>query len=276
MNEEENELVIQDDENNESIQVEEQENNSYTVENVTNNDERDSIQESTKIYKQEDVDKILEARTNSLNRKHQKELNKYQRIGNTLKKAMKLDSIEDVSKQLDQFYKEQGIELSDNMDSFRDEREEKILAKADADEVISLGEVEMKRRANELAQVKRNAREQEEFMIICNNLVKIEARRELKEKGVDDSIIDSEDFKKFASKFNYDTKLSDIYDIYAKNKGIRKKQPDTLGSLRNNLNVSGNEVKDFYTPEEAKKFTVKDFDRNPELFKAVEKSAEKW
>ena len=37
-----------------------------------------------------------------------------------------------------------------------------------------------------------------------------------------------------------------------------------------------NEVKEFYTYEEASKFTRKDFEANPELFKAVENSMTKW
>ena len=36
------------------------------------------------------------------------------------------------------------------------------------------------------------------------------------------------------------------------------------------------EIKDFYTYEEASKFTRKDFDKNPALFKAVERSMTMW
>ena len=54
-----------------------------------------------------------------------------------------------------------------------------------------------------------------------------------------------------------------------------KKEVRTMGSLKNNTtNDTG--VKDFYTRDEALKFTKKDFDNNPELFKAVEKSMLKW
>jgi hypothetical protein len=35
-------------------------------------------------------------------------------------------------------------------------------------------------------------------------------------------------------------------------------------------------VKDFYSYEEAKKFTKADFDKNPALFAAVERSMQKW
>ena len=48
-----------------------------------------------------------------------------------------------------------------------------------------------------------------------------------------------------------------------------------MGSMKNNtLKDSG--VKDFYTRDEALKFTKKDFDKNPALYKAVEQSMLKW
>ena len=37
-----------------------------------------------------------------------------------------------------------------------------------------------------------------------------------------------------------------------------------------------NEVKDFYSYEESLQFTKADFDKNPALFKAVERSMQKW
>ena len=48
-----------------------------------------------------------------------------------------------------------------------------------------------------------------------------------------------------------------------------------MGSMKNNTSDEGT-VKDFYTRDEAMKFTKKDFDKNPALFKAVEKSMLKW
>ena len=48
-----------------------------------------------------------------------------------------------------------------------------------------------------------------------------------------------------------------------------------MGSMKNSTSDDGT-VKDFYTRDEALKFTKKDFDRNPALFKAVEQSMLKW
>ena len=37
-----------------------------------------------------------------------------------------------------------------------------------------------------------------------------------------------------------------------------------------------NGVKDFYSREEALKFTKEDLDKNPDLYKAIERSMYKW
>ena len=40
--------------------------------------------------------------------------------------------------------------------------------------------------------------------------------------------------------------------------------------------TTNNDVKDFYTFEEASKFTIEDFNKNPKLYEAVERSSYKW
>ena len=54
-----------------------------------------------------------------------------------------------------------------------------------------------------------------------------------------------------------------------------KPEVETIGSMKNTASTDTG-VKDFYTRDEALKFTRKDFDKNPELFKAVERSMLKW
>lgn len=46
------------------------------------------------------------------------------------------------------------------------------------------------------------------------------------------------------------------------------------GSAR--ASVAGSEIKEYYSPEEARKFTEEDFERNPKLEEAVERSMLKW
>ena len=86
-------------------------------------------------------------------------------------------------------------------------------------------------------------------------------------------VYESKEFMDFAGKFAPTTPIRDIYDIYQKTQP--KKEIKPMGSMKNNGSVD-NGVKDFYSFEEAKKFTKKDFDKNPALYAAVQKSMTKW
>jgi hypothetical protein len=46
--------------------------------------------------------------------------------------------------------------------------------------------------------------------------------------------------------------------------------------MKNNSNSNKKEVKDFYTREEALKFTQKEVNENPKLYEAIVDSARKW
>ena len=83
----------------------------------------------------------------------------------------------------------------------------------------------------------------------------------------------SAEFNEFRKKFNSNTPITDVYDIFRKTQP--KKEIRTMGSMKNS-NSGDSAVKDFYTPEEARKFSKKDYDNNPALFAAVEKSMLKW
>lgn len=267
MNEDENEL----DEN-----LVEETNNVDNVEEVVDNNETEETpaQEEVHTYTQEDVDKILEARTNSINRKHQKELDKYRKAESILKQGLGVDNIDDINSQLTEFYTGQGIEIKDN--SSLNDRDEKVLARADINEIISYGDEEVLETAKELAN-KKNRTVREETVL--NGLMKEigikQATAELSKAGADKTIYESDGFKTFASQFNPDVSVTKIYDLYTKTIP-QKKQPETPGSMKS-LQVD-NQVKEFYTPEEAKKFTDADYDRNPALFDAVVRSMQsgKW
>lgn len=54
---------------------------------------------------------------------------------------------------------------------------------------------------------------------------------------------------------------------------LKSKSQKVLGSARDT--ASTNDIKEFYTPEEVKKFTEEDLN-NPKLMKAIEYSMSKW
>ena len=243
------------------------------VEETPAEDAKEETQKE-RTYTQQDVDNILNSRTQSLNRKHQKELDKYRRTEEILRQGLGAESIDDINTQLANFYKDQGVEIQDN--SRRNDREEKILAQADVAEIIGLGDEEINATINELYNKnKRTLREEETLQGLMHEVSIRNANAQLKEIGADESIANSDSFKKFASQFNANVPIKDIYEMYSKVSGKAKKQPPTPGSMKSSSSDK-QEVKDFYTPEEARRFTREDLDKNPALFKALEQSMYKW
>ena len=264
----ENEEVLDENPNDENLVIKDE--SVDNTEEVVDNNETEA--EEVQTYTQEDLNKILEARTNSLNRKHQKELDKYRKAESILKQGLGVDNIDDINSQLTEFYTNQGIEIKDT--SSLNDRDEQILARADINDIISFGDGEMMETARELANKKnRTVREEAVFQGLMREIGIRQATAELSKSGADKSIYESNEFKTFASKFNPDVPITDIYNLYSKTLPA-KKQPESSGSMKS-IQVN-NTVKDFYTPEEAKKFTNEDYDKNPALFEAVCKSMEKW
>ena len=158
--------------------------------------------------------------------------------------------------------------------SYTDE-DMKILANAEANEIISAGYEEVVDEVDRLTKIgdRMTAKEKMVFKTLAEHRQKAENGKELSKIGVTEDVYNSEDFKSFASKFNTNTPITDVYDIYRKQQP--KKNIQTMGSMRTD-DSADNGVKDFYTVEEARRFTKKDFDENPALFAAVEKSMQKW
>ena len=155
--------------------------------------------------------------------------------------------------------KSDNIVIGTQLDKMSDEELSKVVEEVD--------------RLAELGIENMSAREKQVFKELAEYRQNAERSNELSKLGVTEDVYNSKEFKDFASKFGTNTTITEIYEIY--NKMQPKKEVRTMGSLKNNTtNDTG--VKDFYTRDEALKFTKKDFDNNPELFKAVEKSMLKW
>jgi hypothetical protein len=87
------------------------------------------------------------------------------------------------------------------------------------------------------------------------------------------SALEDKEFIEFAKDLNQNLSIKDQYEKYLKYRPKPKVEP--MGSMKGTTEKS-NEVKDFYTREEAMQFTKEDFDKNPKLYEAVEKSMHKW
>lgn len=250
------------------------ENENLVTEQVTENVEH-TTEETPKTYTQEEVDAIVGKRIARKEAKIRKEYDrKYGDLEEVLKAGTGKQSVEEVTDTFKQFYQKKGIQLPQKP-SYSD-KDIEVLARAEADDIIRGGYEEVVEEVDRLTKLgleNMTAREKAVFKTLAEHRNRTETGRQLAELGVTEDVYDSKEFKDFANKFNPSTPIRDIYDIYAKTQP--KKEFKTMGSMTNKTSADGT-VKDFYTREEALRFTKKDFDKNPALFKAVEQSMLKW
>lgn len=250
-------------------------------------EEKESVKEKT--YTEEEmkaeVEKNIKWRLARAERDNAKKFQEYEDIVNTLRAGMgkKDGNVQDLNKDLRKFYKEQGIEIPETVSRGLSEREEKILAKAEAEEIINGGEDYINQIANEIYNIPvemRTVRQKAIFEQLGKHVVQEKAKSQLKEKGVDTSILEDNSFKQFASKFTAQTSIADIYDMYQKVNAKevvetpKRERPASTGSTKTVTKT--NTVKEYYTEEEASKFTQKELMANPELLRAVENSMAQW
>lgn len=262
--------------------------------NIGTSEDEEQVQgtvEKTETNSEDDINKLVEERANKMfeekvkdrlardrasqERKFNKELAKYKHLESVINAGLGVDNLDDAISKTSSFYKEQGINIPEFKDSYS-ERDEKILAKADAKEIIDLGRDEMEAEANRIASIpetQRTIREKVVFDTICEELTNIKATEELKSKGYDVSILDNKDFQDFRNQFTVSTPISKIYDMYNKVNGTVAERPKSPGSAKSTTQVK--QIKDYYSPEDFDKLTVEDLN-NPEVMKVVDKSRLQW
>lgn len=245
-------------------------------------EEKESVKEKLYTQKelQEAIDRNVKGRLARAENEYAKKIQEYEDLAYTLRKGMgKNDGdVKDLNKDLRSFYKEQGIDIPEPKIHYN-ERDERILAKADAEEIIEAGEDEVNRIANQIynkPEAQRTIREKIIFETLGNHVIMQRAKAQLKEKGVSEDILNDDKFKKFANQFNTSTPITEVYALYDKlNKATEKKTPPpSTGSVK--TTGKSQEIKDYYTPEEVSKFTMEQLKSNPRLMKAVEKSMAQW
>lgn len=245
-----------------------------TAENVET-----TTEETPKTYTEAEFNaKLDEVLGKKIARKEAKIRKEYERKYGNLEEVLKAgtgkESVEEMTETFSEFYRKKGIKIPEK--PTYSAKDIDVLARAEADDIIRAGFDEVVEEVDRLAAVgaaNMTAREKAVFKVLAEHRQSAERSKELGKLGVTEEEMNSQEFRDFASKFNANTSIKDIYDIYAKTKP--KKEIKTMGSMKN-IPAADNGVKDFYTVEEARKFTKKDFDKNPALFEAVQKSMLKW
>jgi hypothetical protein len=172
------------------------------------------------------------------------------------------------------FYEGKGITLPKEP-SYTD-KDIEVLARAEANDIINAGfedVVDEVDRLTELGIENMTAREKAYFKVLAEHRQSTERQNELAKIGVTDEVYNSREFQDFAGMFKSNVPIAEIYKQYTKTQP--KKEIKPMGSMKNSTSADST-VKDFYTRDEALKFTKSDFDKNPALFKAVQESMLKW
>lgn len=231
--------------------------------------------ESAKVYTEEEFQRRLDKKVSRREAKIRKEYErKYGNLENVLRAGTGKESVEEITDTFSDFYKQKGIEIPQT--ARYTSNDIKVLASAEANEIIKAGFEDVIEEVDRLADLgieNMDEREREVFKQLAEYRTNTEQSRELAKIGVTEDVYTSADFQDFAKKFSSTTPITEIYNIYNKTKP--QKQIQTAGSMRT-TEVQNNDVKDFYSFEEASKFTKADFDKNPKLYEAVQKSMTKW
>ena len=199
---------------------------------------------------------------------------KYGELESVLKAGTGKDDVAEVTSTFKQFYESKGIQMPKTPDF--NARDIEVLAKAEATDIIKAGLDDVIEEVDRLADIgleNMSAREKAVFRELAEYRKKAEQSKELSKIGVTEDVYTSAEFKEFASQFNSNTPVTKIYEIY--NKMQPKKEVRTMGSMKNTTQTD-NGVKDFYSYEEASKFTTEDFNKNPALYEAVRRSMLSW
>lgn len=232
-------------------------------------------QQEVKTYTQEEVDAIVGRKKARMEAKIRKEYDrKYGGLTDVLKAGTGKESVEEMTDTFAKFYEKKGILV--NKEPSYNAKDLEVLAQAEADDYIRGGLEDVVEEVDRLADIgvdNMSAREKAVFKILAEHRQKAERSQELSSIGVTEEEYNSPEFQEFAGMFKSDTPIEKVYAQYQKNKP--KKEIKPMGSMKNSES-GDNGVKDFYTPEEARAFTKKDYDNNPALFAAVEKSMLKW
>ena len=234
-----------------------------------------TTEQTPKTYTQEEVDALMGKRVARTEAKIRKEYQrKYGDLEDVLMAGTGKKNVEEITDTFKQFYQQKGIQMPEKPNYSAKDIE--VLARAEADDIIRSGYEEVVEEVDRLTQIgaaNMTAREKAVFKALAEHRQSAERGMELGKLGVTEDVYNSKEFKDFAGKFNPNIPITDVYDIYKQTQP--KKEYKTMGSMKNN-NSGDTGVKDFYTVEEARRFTKADFDKNPALFKAVQNSMTKW
>lgn len=267
-------------ENNNELVTDVTENVEQTTEEIVESVETtEEVVETPKTYTEDElnakVDELLAKKIARKEARIRKEYDKkYGRLESVLKAGTGEEDLDKLTDTFTSFYAKKGIEIPS--EPTYNDNDMKVLANAEANSIIESGFEDVVEEVDRLAELgidNMTPREKLVFTKLAEYRKSEQDRKELAKLGVSAKALEDKEFIEFAEKLNPSMSIKDKYKMYEQYKP--KPKVETMGSMKNNTsNDTG--VKDFYTRDEALKFTKKDFDKNPALYKAVEQSMLKW
>ena len=220
--------------------------------------------------------KKLARREAKIRKEYEEKLSVYKETESVLNAGLGTSDIKEATKNLKDFYRSKGVDIPEYQRPAYNEDDLKILANNEAQKIIELGLEDVIEEVDRLADMgleNMTPREKLVFGTLAEYRKAEQDKKELAQIGVGSDALKDEDFIEFAKDLNPNMSVKEKYEKYLKYRP--KKNIEPMGSMKNTTNEDTT-VKEFYTREEALRFTKKDFDKNPALFKAVENSMRKW
>ena len=239
------------------------------------------VVETPKMYTEEEFNaKLNEVIPKKIERAKAKirkeyEYSAYKKAETVLNAGLGTSNIQEATEAMAEFYRGKGVEIPDFKQPTFSEDDLKVLANNEAQKIIEYGIEDVIEEVDRLADKgieNMTPREKIMFQQLATHRKDYEDQKELAQIGVTKDALQDADFIEFAKDLNPSLSAKQKYEKYLKYKP--KKEVEVIGSMKNATEEPG--VKDFYSYEEAMKFTKAEFDKNPDLFKAVERSMSKW
>lgn len=200
-------------------------------------------------------------------REYDEEAFKKDQLIQTLKEQTQQNTIDDL---LDMSEKQYGVKIQRTRTNKNDE---KVLGRHDAKEILDLQDDELtEKELNRLANLKRTDREEETYSELKSSVetrrAEAQRKQEIEKNGLDEEIVNSDNFKAFEKKFAKGSSITDIYEMYSKINDIKEDKPFSAGSLKD---TKAKQTDEFYTLDEFNALTDKDLE-DPKVYDKAMKS----
>lgn len=264
-------LVLDNTENVDELATEELVDGQTDTIEVEEPKEEKTEEKSGKYFTDEELDdmfkKKLYRKENKIRDEYEK---KYAKVEELLKAGLGTETFEEAVDNLESFYENKGIKIDSPKYS---QREEELLADAEANDIISNGMNEIIEETDRLAKLidsgQATNKDKKIFTKIAEERKRQEGIIELSKIGVKADALNDSDYIEFEKNLNPKMSIKDKYEMYLKVKPKKKVEP--IGSMKN---TETNTVKDSYTAEEISKLSLDDLS-DPKVWDAVRKSMTK-